>query len=297
MPMQLLTRVAKKLGKIVLSPLPWPIQDAFYFYHTNGHFPAIRKPRTFSEKVLHRKHFANQEVYSQLADKFLVRRYVAEKIGERFSTQLLFETTEPDQLMTMADWTNIAIKPNHGAGMVRLIGNQPPSHEEKLEIIEECKAWLCVDYSKAAREIHYKFIERRILVEKLLGDGVKPPTDYKFHCFRTQDKQLNYVLLVINDRFSATPSRGYYLNSLERCVVSYGGGNHSIPSEDIPFLQQALQLNPLLIAELEYVRVDWYVDSGKLYFGELTFTPGAGLDNAFGRELEEIMGEMWLSAK
>lgn len=293
MPTQQLINASKRLAKLALSPLPWTVQDALYFYRANGCLPSIKKPRTFSEKVLHRKHYGNQPVYSDLADKFLVRQYVAEKIGEQYSTPLLFETCDPEQLLDMTEWTNIVIKPNHGAGMVKLIGEQMPTLAEKRSIVDTCKQWLMLDFSEVAREIHYKSIRRRILVERLLGDGLTPPTDYKFHCFRNQDGRLDYVLLVINDRFSETPSRGYYLNSLDDCVVAYGGGNHAILEEHLPLLQQAIQLNPALVADFDYVRVDWYVDSGRLYFGELTFTPGAGLDNPFGSKLETIMGEMW----
>lgn len=293
MPTQGLINASKSLAKRVLSPLPWPIQDAFYFYRSNGRFPSIKRPRTFSEKVLHRKHYGNQPVYSELADKFLARQFVANRIGEQYSTPLLFETCDPERLLEMAEWTNIVIKPNHGAGMVKLIGDRTPTPAEKRSIIDECKKWLSLDFSEVAREIHYKSIRRRILVERLLGDGLTPPTDYKFHCFRNQDNQLDYVLLVINDRFSEAPSRGYYLNALDNCVVAYGGGNHAIPEEHLPLLQQAIRMNPLLAADFDYVRVDWYVDSAKLYFGELTFTPGAGLDNPFGEALETIMGGMW----
>jgi len=287
-------KVTKKLGKLALLPLPWRVQDAIYYRKNYKHFPSIKKPRTFSEKVLHRKYYANRKIYSKLADKFLVRKYIADCIGPEYLTELLFETDDPEKLLQMLDWTNVAIKPNHGAGMIKLIGSQAPSEAEKRAIIKYCKKWLKLDFSTAAREIHYRFIKRRILVERLLGDGITPPTDYKFHCFKNQDGQINYVLLVINDRFSATPSRGYYLDSLDDCVVAYGGGNHAIPSEHAPFLQQAIQLNTILAADFDYVRVDWHVDSGKLFFGELTFTPGAGLDNPFGEKLELIMGGMWL---
>ncbi len=49
-----------------------------------------------------------------------------------------------------------------------------------------------------------------------------------------------------------------------------------------------------LAADFDYVRVDWYIHEGHIYFGELTFTPGAGLVTGLDRGLNQMMGEMWI---
>ena len=175
--------------------------------------------------------------------------------------------------------------------MVEIIDNIDISEARKKEIVEKCKNWLKIDFSKAAREIHYRKIPKLILVEKKLGEGTL--NDYKFHCFKTKNNEYKYVLQVVNDRFSETDSRGYYLNSLEDCVWSHGMGNHSIPTAEKPLLHKAVELNSKLAQDFDYLRIDWYAHDGQLYFGELTFTPGAGLINEFGPELEKKMGDMW----
>ncbi|MBO1928613.1 hypothetical protein J4731_01430 [Providencia rettgeri] len=40
--------------------------------------------------------------------------------------------------------------------------------------------------------------------------------------------------------------------------------------------------------------MDWYISNGYLYFGELTFTSGAGLSVSFGDDLEKLMSEWWV---
>jgi hypothetical protein len=274
--------------------LPDSLQDHIFYYRSFRKFPSIKSPVTFTERVLHRKHYELVGDYTVLADKYRVREFVAERIGASYLVPLVSVMEDPAELYLLEDWRNIVIKPNHAAGMVEIIGNVLPSDEEKARIVNECQRWLTVDFSTVAGEKHYASIPRRLVVEKLLGDGKMPPTDYKFHWFGGQEKK-GFVLQVVHDRFSkeSKTSRGYYLNRFDTCVWAHGGGNHHIPAGDIPLLEKAVELNARLSQGLDYVRIDWYVDNGRLYFGELTFTPGAGRTNEFGDELEHLMGEMW----
>lgn len=282
----------KEKLKRFLSFLPWVWQDYIYYAYHFRRIPRIKRPQMFSEKVLFRKHFGDFQKYSRLADKFLVRDYIEDLIGGEYLVPLIYHTQDPDELSDKIDWRNVVIKPSHGAGMVELIGSEGLCDQRRFEIIENCKRWLATDYSLHSREMHYRSIERRILVEKLLGDGVIPPNDYKFHCFR-DGGNFGYVLQLVNDRFSDIDSRGYFLNSLDNCVWHHGRGNHSIPSEHVLVLLEAVRLSKEISKDFDYVRVDWYVHDGRLYFGELTFTPGAGLVNEFGEFLEKKMGSMW----
>lgn len=285
-------KILKGTIRELVGKLPWSWQDYIYYTLIFKRPPRVRRPKTFNEKVLSRKRLGDLKRYAGLADKFLVRDYIAEKIGSKYLVPLLFHTQNPEDLIDGIDWRNLAIKPSHGAGMVKLIGDKILSYQEKLEIIETCKKWLSIDYSEFSRELHYRFIEPRILVERLLGDGIEAPNDYKFHCF-PNGAAVDYVLQLVKGRFSESESRGYYLNSLDNCVWHHGGGHHRIPTEDLAALNEAIGLNKVLSEAFDYVRVDWYVCEGRLFFGELTFTPGAGLSNEFGQELELLMGKMW----
>ncbi|MCS4410022.1 hypothetical protein MU420_23245, partial [Klebsiella pneumoniae] len=49
----------------------------------------------------------------------------------------------------------------------------------------------------------------------------------------------------------------------------------------------------LILNDFNYVRIDWYILGDRIYFGEITFTPGAGIGNEFGPVLEKQMAEWW----
>jgi hypothetical protein len=48
-----------------------------------------------------------------------------------------------------------------------------------------------------------------------------------------------------------------------------------------------------LSQEFRYVRVDFYIVEGKIYFGELTFTPGNGAYTSFSPEDDLYFGSFF----
>ncbi|KTQ73018.1 hypothetical protein NS226_23615, partial [Aureimonas ureilytica] len=60
---------------------------------------------------------------------------------------------------------------------------------------------------------------------------------------------------------------------------------------------RALALSKTLASDFDYVRVDWYIHDQHIYFGELTFTPGAGMVTGLDRGLDKMMGEMWIQER
>lgn len=45
-------------------------------------------------------------------------------------------------------------------------------------------------------------------------------------------------------------------------------------------------------APFEFVRVDFYISQGQIIFGELTFTPSAGLDTDILPPTDVLLGKM-----
>lgn len=55
-------------------------------------------------------------------------------------------------------------------------------------------------------------------------------------------------------------------------------------------LDEMFRLAEKLAEPFLFVRVDFYDEDGKIVFGELTFTPSAGLDNGLPEEAEMYLG-------
>ena len=287
----MLKKIARRIAFIVIKKLPRKHNIMWRYFMEYGKLPNINHPKTFNEKVTKRIVFDNNPLYAELSDKYTVRKYIADKVGEHVLIPLLFTTKNPEDLLKMDKWSGIVVKPNHGASYVKLIDIEP-SETEKKAIILEAHKWLSIDFSKVNNEQHYASIEPRIVVEEKITAAGYVPRDFKFHCFKQKDGAIKYVLQVVDGRFG-TESRGYYLNSFDNCVWHHGGDNYHLSENEKKSLVKIIPYNKALMDDFDYVRIDWYIIEDNIYFGEMTFTPGSGKNPEFGEELEKVMGDYW----
>lgn len=281
----------------LLKKMPWFYQDKVYYFKTFKKIPNLRKPKLFNEKVLYRKYVKGDRMrYANLSDKLLVREYITCTIGEGYLIPLIHQSDDPMTLLKLSSLKNTVIKPNHGSGMVEIVLEEPDAlHKQRL--IKCCHEWLNKDFSHHAREIHYRYIKPQILVEQYVGDGMFAAVDYKFHMFNKKNGHFEYVLQVIYNReCSSGLSMSFYVNNLKNSFYKIRDTGFEIGGER-EMLERALALSQQLAAEFDYVRVDWYIHDGHLYFGELTFTPGAGMVTGLDNGLNRMMGDMWLQER
>jgi hypothetical protein len=145
---------------------------------------------------------------------------------------------------------------------------------DKNTIVKQVEQWLKTNHYYYAREWAYKNIERKILIEKNLGDNVN---DYKIFVFNGNAK----FIQVDSDRF-INHKRNFYDLNWEQLNIKllYENTTISIPP---PYnLKKMIKYAQFLATEFPLARVDFYEVEKKLYFGEITFYPEAG----WGRFLE-----------
>lgn len=284
----------KKAALNCIRIMPWTCQDRIYSFHRFKRMPHIRHPYSFNEKVLFRKFIkGNYDCYAALSDKILVRDYIAHKIGGDYLIPLLHTTDNPETLLELDTLKDTVVKPNRGSGMVKVFVDEP-DFVEKHKLIERCSEWLTKDYSHEASEIHYRSVKPQIMVEQRVGDGKSTAIAYKFHMFNKQDGHFEYVLQVVCNRSNNQPlSMLFYVNNLDSSFYRRFDNGMDI-SHNRAALEKTLALSKKLASDFDYVRVDWFISQGDVYFSELTFTPGAGLMPVLNHGLDEMMGKIWL---
>ena len=144
------------------------------------------------------------------------------------------------------------------------------------------------DFSKRYFEKQYSYIKPVIIAEEYLNDSVnKNPTDYKFYCAD------GYVdgLLVCTERDKETRLDHYDLNwnKLNYTFEKFAS-NKKIekPSE----FEEMIKIASKISKGIPFVRVDLYEINGKIYFGELTFSPAAGLNDVYNEEGQKHLGDL-----
>lgn len=233
----------------------------------------LHNPKTFNQKIQWMKLYDSSYEKGRLADKYLVRGYVTERIGDQYLVPLLGVWDDPDDIDFDKLPDRFVLKVTHGCGWNVIVRDK-----SKLNVAatrERLRSWLETDWAWAGGlELHYHYCEPRIIAEQYLeNDGDGSLVDYKVHVFNAGDP----IVLVCRDRAEGRlPKKSYYDASWSR-VDLYEGGSESFECPRPPHLEEMLRNSRDLARGFRFVRVDWYEVGGQLYFGEMTFTPANGV--------------------
>lgn len=221
---------------------------------------------------------------TQLADKIEVRKYINEKLGQGYCTELVNVYNKPEDIEFENLPERCVIKSNHASGQVifytKGVSNQ-------IEIINECKKWLSQKYCEYKCEWAYSNIEPKIVIEKLLIDkNGEIPNDYKVF---VADGRVLFIQ-VDTKRFSGH-LRSLFNSEWELIDVEYchkSAGDLPRPEN----LVQMVDISKKLAEGHPFLRVDFYSVNNKLYIGELTFYPESGMGSFEPIEYDLQFGDM-----
>ncbi len=223
-----------------------------------------------------------------MADKYLVRDWVKEKVGEEYLIPLLgvydkFEDIDFDKLPNQ-----FVIKCNHGSGYNIIVKDK--SKLNLVEVKAKLDKWVSKDYtSNAGMELHYWNIPHKIIIEKFIqNEHCEDLNDYKFYCF---DGDVKYIQ-VVSDRTNGAYKVCFYDKNWNK----QSWWNNVFYEKEIEKphkLIEMIKLASKLSEEFNFVRVDLYhLDNDNIYFGEMTFTPNSGIMNWSCDEIDKDLGQL-----
>lgn len=252
-----------------------------------GYSLNIKNPSTLNEKIQWLKLHDRSDLHPICADKFRVRKYVSDKIGDKYLIPLILNTDKPMEINpdVLPDYPFI-IKTNHdssGGIFVWDKGKIDWDAEKK-----KLKKRLNSDFGIFGKgEWQYDLIKPQIIIEKLLiVNKSEIPEDYKMHFFNgklnfTQvdmDRETNHRRNLYDPDWKLMPVRWSHKN-----------GRHI----DKPkVFNEMIEVGESLSKDFTYVRVDLYVVDDKIFFGELTFHPASGNEGFYPKEWDKKFGEM-----
>ena len=234
----------------------------------------IDNPNSFNEKIQWIKLHDITPLMTKLADKYLVREWIIEKIGEQYLVPLLGVWDRFDEINFEELPDRFVLKCNHGSGMNLVVKDKKTFDRAEAKTKFDC--WMATNFAfMKGFELQYKDIPRKIIAEEYIEQMDKDMLDFKIHCFRGEPK----IIQVIGSRDQArhTAKEGFFDLSWNPVDLMY----HTYDSyETLPEkpdnLDEMLRIARELSEEFRYVRVDIYDISGKILFGEMTFTPASG---------------------
>lgn len=249
----------------------------------------LNNPKTFNEKLQWLKLYDRNPKYNKMVDKFEVKKYVSDIIGQEYIIPTLgvYDRVEDINFEELPD--KFVIKCTHDSGSVMICKNK------KEFDINNCKKALTkelkINYFYQNREWPYKDIKPRVLAEKYMQNKKDQSLkDYKFYCFNGEPKYL-YVSEGLEDHSTAKISffdmnfefAGFYRDDFRKFDKK--------PEKPINF-EKMKEIAKKLSQEIPFLRVDLYEIEGKIYFSELTFTPCAGFMPFNPEEFDGKLGNL-----
>jgi hypothetical protein len=291
----------KKITFILLHPswliiwlgrrLPWAwfIPDKCFlkikYFLTFGKKLNLRNPEAFNEKLQWLKLYDRKPEYTHMADKYEVRKYIIEKMGEEYLIPLLGVWNTFDSIDFSKLPNEFVLKCTHDSGSVIICKDKNAFDINKAR--KKINSCLNKNYYLPGREWCYKNIESKIIAEKYMVDESNIELkDYKIHCFNGEPK----IIQVDFARFT-NHKRNMYSSSWEYIPFTTEYPTDScIQIRKPQSLDLMLKIARKLSKNTNYLRVDLYSINEKIYFGELTLYHGSGNEHFFPSEYDKILG-------
>lgn len=250
--------------------------SSWYYYALSRNKNDIVNPTRFDDKIQWLKLNENSEIKTICADKYAVREYVKNILGEEYLIPLLgawkaYEEIEFDKLPK-----KYVLKSNTGSG--RLIVVDDNTDKKKIEKLTN--RWQSIPFGYNGMEVHYLPIERYIIAEQFIEEFNGDLHDYKFHCFNGTPALVEFMgdrdlekLTVVENWVDVNFNPIDIKELTTQRIDSYDEKCEKPENYD-----KMVEIAKTLSKPFKYVRVDLYNVDGRIYFGELTFTPCNGVD-------------------
>ena len=228
-------------------------------------FPDLEHPKTFNEKLQWLKLNDKHKEYTRLVDKYEVKKYVSDILGEDVIIPTLgvwdrFEEIDFEKLPRQ-----FVLKTTHDSGANVIVKDKNELNIEDTKKI--LKRSLEHNPFYRHREYPYKHVKPRIIAEKFMVDESGTELkDYKFFCFDGEVK----FLFVATDRPVDTRF-DFFDTDFNHLPFKQG---HPWAKKEIKKpenFEEMKRIASILSKGIPHVRVDLYNINGHIYFGEMTF--------------------------
>lgn len=248
----------------------------------------LDQPVTFNEKLQWLKLYDRKPKYTTMVDKYAVKKWVAEQIGEEYIIPTLGVWNHFDEIDFDKLPNQFVLKCTHDSGGLVICRDKKTFNKSTArKKIETC---LKHNFFWGQREWPYKNVKPRIIAEQYMEDFITDEavlTDYKFFCFNGMAK----IMYVSKDK-GENPTTDFFDMNFMRINM------HMKDPNSKRFIQKPVcfdimkTLAEKLSCRVPILRVDFYVIDDKPYFGELTFFHMSGFSHIYPNDWEKRLGDL-----
>ena len=240
--------------------------------------------KTLADKINYLVIHESAEYKSNIVDKIKLSEYSKKILGKNICVPILKIYNNVDEINLDELPDKFVLKCNHGSGMNIFCKDKSKFDLEKSKI--QLNKWLNINYGLGGGQFQYYFIKRKIFASPYLDDDM---AEYKAFCFNGNPKYI-VAKKLLNERIHQYAYNFYDLNWTLTDIEHSSRELKRVPNliiEKPKNLDLLIEYAKKLSEEFVFVRVDFYETQGKLYLGELTFTPTNNL-NTYKNEAQRI---------
>ena len=280
-------RILRALAKIASKIMSRRFYTRLLFRFAVKHRLDLQNPQMLSEKLCWMKlyYFPKDQLAIKCTDKYMVREHI-ESIGmSEYLNELLGVWDDARKIDFNVLPDQFVLKCTHGSGYNIIVEDNSKLDIKKTR--RQLNKWLRENYGDINAEPHYDSLRKtaRIICEKFLMSEI---VDYKFFCFHGK---FEFGMLILHEKglkqFITFDKEGS-LAPFTRADLAQTNTEFTMPDQ----FDEMRELSETLAANFPFVRVDWYCVDGKIYFGELTFVPTAGLMFFNPPKYDRILGDL-----
>lgn len=247
----------------------------------------LSKPKSYNEKLQWMKLYDRNPLYTTMVDKYAVKEYVGNIIGQEYIIPTLGVWDSFDDIDFDSLPNQFVLKCTHDSGGLVICKDKSKLDLSKAK--EKIESSLRTDYYMNGREWPYKDVPKRIIAEKYMEDTKTAELrDYKFFCF---DGKVKWLFIATDRQNREEPYFDFFDMDFNHLPLQHGHPNAPVMPEKPKSFELMKAFASKLSQGLPHVRVDFYEVDGKVYFGELTFFHHGGWTPFTPEKWDYIFGE------
>ncbi|MDD3415218.1 MAG: ATP-grasp fold amidoligase family protein [Lachnospiraceae bacterium] len=256
----------------ILLPRQYPAELKNWYKYKTGKELNLLKPTTYNEKIQWIKLYGVTSLMTDLSDKWAVRRWIKEMIGEEYLVPVIGVWSQFDDINFSELPDKFVLKCTHGSGWNMVVSNK--DYFDKNDAKKHFDMWMGMNFAYVdGLELQYKDIPPQIMAEEYLENQNGDLYDYKFWCF---NGTVEFIM------FLSEREEDLKMNNYDRdwnlLPFTYGHENSTRKIEKPKQLDKMIKIAEKLAQGFPHVRVDLYLlNDGSIKFGEMTFTSCSGI--------------------
>lgn len=254
----------------------------FQFVTVHHRLP-IRPARLFNDFLFQVKSGCELEnsLRRRVSDKEYCKLYTEERLGPGTTPPTICVLRSGDEVEGYRPPVfPCVIKPTNSSGRVVIAR----SEKEYIAALPRIKNWFHEDYFLSDLEKNYATLERKVIFEEYIDDSFS--LEGSVHCLRGEPKLVSLI-----DRYTKA-RQTFDIDGTPLGVSLYYPLQEFEPAS-WEFLPALLSQSRILSAEFNYIRVDFFTDTKRVLFGELTNLPAGGIGRFYPPDGEKIFSEVF----